>query len=117
MGIERAPDPDQSSSIIHEKPLTTRMLEGAGLIAFLSLFTIFNRSARSEFSLNTSIILFLLASLAGGVGGAAYYALDPWRVRGGIFKTVANVASILTYVAAALLFVGLWALLGGRPHP
>ena len=101
---------------VHEKSLITRMLEGAGIIAFLSLFRMFNPSARAEFSLQTRVLMFLLASLAGSVGGVAYYASDPWRARGGAFKTAANVGSILTYVAAVPLFFGLWALLGGEPY-
>jgi uncharacterized membrane protein YjdF len=116
MSIERESDAAQSRTV-HEKPLITRMLEGAGMIAFMSLFTMFSRSARTELSLDTRLIGFLLAALAGSVGGLAYYASDAWRARRGIFKTVANVASILTYVVAAVLFVGLWAVLGGRPLP
>ena len=102
---------------VHEKPLRTRMLEGAAIIAFLSLFTMFGRGAPAGFSFGSRFYGLILASLAGAVGGIVYYASDPWRVRGGIFKTAANVASILTYCAAAGVFIALWLLLGVGPQP
>jgi hypothetical protein len=101
----------------HGKSLLARMLEGAAMIAFLSLFTMFDRSALATFSLGSRITGLILASLGGPVGGIAYYASDPWRWRGGIFKTVANVASILAYCFAAAVFIGLWILLSEGPHP
>jgi hypothetical protein len=101
---------------VHEKPLRTRMLEGASMIAFMSLFTMFGDLAPNDVSFGSRIILFILASLGGAVGGVAYYASDPWRVRGGIFKTLANVTSLLTYCAAAVLFIIFWALLGVGLH-
>jgi hypothetical protein len=87
------------------------MLEGAALIAFMSLFTMFGRFAHTTLSVGTRCIALVLASLGGAVGGAVYYASDPWRARGGIFKTAANVGSILAYCAAALLFIVAWAML------
>jgi uncharacterized membrane-anchored protein len=105
------------NSTVHEKSLITRMLEGAAMIGFLSLFTMFDRSARATLPLESRVMGLILASLGGAVGGIAYYASDPWRARGGIFKTVANVASILAYCAAAVLFIGVWILLGDGPHP
>ena len=116
MSFERDSE-DAQPQTVHRKSVIARMLEGAALIAFLSLFTMFNRSARSEFAVSTRVIMFLLASLAGAVGGVAYYASDTWRARGGIFKTVANVSSILAYVAAVLVFLGLWMVLGVGPEP
>jgi hypothetical protein len=100
----------------HEKPLRTRMLEGASMIAFLSLFIMFGRFGPAGFSFGSRFAGLILASLGGTVGGIAYYASDPWRARGGIFKTAANVASILVYCAAAGLFIALWILLGVGPH-
>lgn len=102
---------------VHEKPLRTRMLEGAGIIAFLSLSSMFGARAPTGFSFGSRVFGLILASLGGAVGGIVYYASDPWRVRGGVLKTIANVASILVYCAAAVLFVAIWILLGVGPQP
>ena len=102
---------------VHEKSLRTRMLEGAGIIAFLSLFSMFGVRAPAGFSFGSRVFGLFLASLGGAVGGITYYASDPWRARGGMFKKVANVGSILAYCAAAVLFVGVWILLGVGPQP
>jgi len=105
---------DTQSRMLHEKPLRTRMLEGAALVAFMSLFTMFGQFSNTTLSVGTRCIAFVLASLGGAVGGAVYYASDPWRARGGIFKTAANIGSILGYCAAALLFIGVWVMLSAQ---
>jgi hypothetical protein len=108
---------DTAPQAVHEKPLRTRMLEGAGIIAFLSLFSMFGRRAPAGFSFSSRFFGLILASLGGAVGGIVYYASDRWRARGGIFKTAANVASILAYCVAAVLFITLWILRGVDPQP
>jgi hypothetical protein len=105
---------DTQSRTFHEKPLRTRMLGGAASIAFMSLFSMFGRFSNTTLSVGTRCIVLVLASLGGAVGGAVYYASDPWRARGGIFKTAANVGSILAYGVAALLFIGVWVMLSAE---
>ena len=51
------------------------------------------------------ILVLTAASVGGAVGGAAYYGLDGWRARGGMWKTVANVLSLLAYCFAAFLAI------------
>jgi hypothetical protein len=43
-----------------------------------------------------------VVAVAGGAGGAVYFAVDGLRARGGWRQTVANVSSLLAY--ALLLF-------------
>jgi hypothetical protein len=103
------------SRSVHEKPLRTRMLEGAGMIAFASVFTMFRVPWEHPFSIGSRLIALCLASLGGAVGGIAYYASDSLRSRGGISKTAANVASIFAYCIAAAVFVAVWVFLAD-PH-
>jgi uncharacterized membrane protein YidH (DUF202 family) len=85
------------------------MLQGAGLAAFM---TIVETVARGQHSaLSERIGILLVASAGGAVGGVAYYATDPWRFRGGIRRTTANVLSLLAYCfAVALVFWGVYEL-------
>ena len=98
---------------VHAEPLRARMLQGAGLAAFMTIFESLVRGDR--LSLLERIGLVLVASAGGAVGGVAYYATDGWRVRGGAVKTVANVLSLLAYCfAVALVFWGVYELGGFR---
>ena len=99
---------DKQSGALHPKPLRTRMLEGAGIIAFSSVFTMFVRPHDATIPVRTRLVMFILASLAGAAGGIFYYASDSWRARGGMYKTLANVGSIFAYCGAAIVFIGLW---------
>jgi NhaP-type Na+/H+ or K+/H+ antiporter len=86
---------------IHGAPLKTRMLQGAGLAAFMTVFEAVAR--RDHSTLGERIEILLVASLGGAIGGVAYYATDAWRARRGVTKTFANVLSLLAYCFAALL--------------
>lgn len=102
---------------IHQEPLRIRILQGVGVAVLEGLMGMFLRPADGTLSPGTRVIVLTVMSLGGAVGGIAYYASDPWRARGGIFKTAANVAAILTFCAAAIGILVLWAVLGGGPHP
>lgn len=93
---------------VHRAPVHTRVLQGAGLAAFLTVFRMvaYLRSAK-DFSIAQLALLLGAVSLGGGVGGVAYYATDRWRVVGGWRKTVANVFSLLAYCFATIAVVGL----------
>lgn len=116
MTLENQSDVAKSPTV-HEKPLRTRMVEGAVMIAVASLFTMFVpvRPWDPPESLGSRVIALILASCAGAAGGVVYYASDSLRARGGLFKTVANVASILAYCVAAIIFIGGWVYLA-NPH-
>ena len=88
----------------HGAPLSTRILQGMGLVAFMMLFRIaMYRGA--GLSLGQTIVGFVLASLSGGVGGMVYYFTDGLREAGGVAKTFANVISILAYCIVAFAAV------------
>ena len=88
---------------VHNAPLRTRLLQGAGLAAFMTVFESVARGDRG--TLAERIGLVLVASAGGAVGGVVYYATDAWRARGGILKTTANVLSLLAYCFAVALVV------------
>ena len=102
---------DESYGPVPRRPLGTRMLQGAGIIAVMCLFTVFGSADDSGLSLGQRLMVFPLASAGGAIGGAVYYATDPLRARHGWYRTLANVLSILAYVGAAIGFFGLWAFL------
>ena len=96
----------------HGAPLRTRMLQGIGLAAFLTLFRLCAGIAGSNpLPIRALTVLFGSVALGGGVGGAAYYATDAWRFRGGWRKTAANVGALLAYAFATAACVALAALL------
>jgi hypothetical protein len=75
------------------------------------------RSARGLDTLSAPLMLLLLAlcAAAGTVGGAAYFATETVRARGGWRKTAVNVATLLVFCAVAivlLVVVSLTGLLG-----
>ena len=94
---------------VHSAPLSTRMLQGAGLAAVMTIVETVARGDRSALSARIGILL--VASAGGVFGGVAYYATDPWRARGGVLRTTANVLSLLAYCfAVALVFWGVYEL-------
>ena len=52
-------------------------------------------------------ISVVAVTVGGGAGGVIYCATDGWRARGGAWRTVANVGSLLGYclVAVGALFL------------
>ena len=56
----------------------------------------------ADVSVRDRAIVLVVASAAGGVGGVTYYGTDPWRARGGLVKTAANVLTLLVYCAVVL---------------
>jgi ABC-type uncharacterized transport system permease subunit len=102
---------DDSYGPIERRPLRTRMLQGAGIIAFMCVFTVFGRASDSELTFGQRLMVIPLASLGGAVSGAMYFATDSLRARRGWRRTVANVLSLLAYVVATVAFLGAWVLL------
>jgi hypothetical protein len=102
---------DDNYGPLERRSLRTRMLQGAGIIAFMCLFTVFGRAADPEWTLGRRLMAIPLASLGGAVGGAVYFATDPFRARRGWRKTMANVLSILAYAVASVAFIGVWVFL------
>jgi hypothetical protein len=98
---------------IHEAPLGTRVLQGMGLAAFMTVFRAVFSGERVEFK--DSVLLLVVVSVGGGAGGVVYYVTDAWRAGGGPLKTTANVVSLLAYCAVTLLAVYIVYLLGGFP--
>src|SRR5512142_351140 len=88
----------------HGAPLGTRVLQGMGLIAFMTLGRIVVYRGEG-LSIGQLAVGLLLASLSGGVGGVVYYFTDGLRAAGGLAKTFANVVSILAYCIAALVAI------------
>ena len=85
------------------------MLQGAGLAALMTIVETVARGERSALIARVGILL--VASAGGAVGGVAYYVTDPWRTRGGVLRTTANVLSLLAYCfAVALVFWGVYEL-------
>ena len=88
---------------MHAASLRMRMLQGAGLAAFMTIFEALVRGAQTTLAERVGVML--VASAGGAVGGVVYYATDAWRARGGVTKTMANVLSLLAYCfAVALVF-------------
>ena len=71
---------------------------------FATLFGLVGRRG-ANLSLTDKLLVTLAATAGGAIGGAAYFALDPLRARGGAFKTMANILSLLTYAAVAVLAI------------
>lgn len=97
--------------------IRTRMLQGAGTAVGL---TAFNFALSRVPSAPSWMILGILVVVAigGAAGGATYFATQRMRERGGIPKTLANIASILAYalfVFGALLAALAWLPRGARP--
>jgi len=103
---------------IHRAPIGTRMLQGLGLAAFMTVFRMaaYGGSWKSS-SLAELAVLFGAVSTGGAIGGAAYYATDKWRVLGGWRKTLANVLSLLAYAFMTLAAIGsVYWLTNGADH-
>ena len=106
-------DEEGSVATVHAAPLSTRILQGAGLTLGMTAFRLMAGPRSSSLTAFHLAVLTLIVGLAGGVGGAAYYALDGLRSRGGWRKTYANVLSLLAYAGAAIAGVvvaGVWLL-------
>ena len=103
------------SGPIHEAPLLTRILQGAGLAAALTVFRVFAGFGPRR-SPSTILIALGAVALGGGAGGAVYYATDSWRAQGGVRRTFANVGSLLAYCLATGLMVVLVYFLGALPE-
>ena len=88
---------------IHDAPLRTRILQGAGLAALMTVFETLVRGDPS--GLGERLALLVVASAGGAVGGVVYYSTDAWRFRGGALKTTANVLSLLGYCFAVVLII------------
>ena len=99
---------------VHSASLGTRVLQGAGLAAGMTMFRMVAGGA--GFSLGARVMLLLVVGLGGGAGGVVYYATDPWRVRGGVLKTTANVVSLLGYCLVTMLALYAAYVLGLFPH-
>jgi hypothetical protein len=83
------------------------MLQGAGQIPLLWLCSLFlNPPARRPTGVQFAV-LTIVCAIGGTLAGAAYYASDAWRARGGWRKLSASVGIFLVYVgtAAALLLL------------
>ena len=91
---------------VHDAPLVTRILQGAGLAVVVTVFG-FASGFKGRLSVADIAISVVAVSLGGGVGGVIHYATDSWRARGGAWRTVANVGSLLGYclVAVGALFL------------
>jgi hypothetical protein len=98
----------------HDAPLKTRVLQGMGLAAFMTMFRIVFSGEKMRFK--ERLLLLVVVSVGGGAGGVIYYATDAWRARGGALKTTANVVSLLAYCAVTLLAVYAVYLLGAFPE-
>ena len=93
------------------------MVQGAAWAALATVANLAVRSARGLVTLSVPLTLLLLAlcAAAGTVAGAAYFATETVRARGGWRKTAVNVATLLVFCAVAivlLVIVGLTGLLG-----
>jgi hypothetical protein len=100
-------------SILVRTDLPARMVQGAAVAVLMTVVNVAVQSAQGVNSLPFALKLLLLGVSAGAgvVGGAVYFATEPWRVRGGWRKTGVNVATILVAcaVAVALLASAGWA--------
>ncbi len=91
---------------IHRAPLATRILQGMALPSGIFLLRMIGAGGAGA-SLRHVLAIASMAAVGGGAGGAVYYATDPWRVRGGVAKTLANVLSLLVY-GLLTMFLFLW---------
>jgi hypothetical protein len=101
--------------ILQSKTLIKRALQGAGIaLILICIFILGAATANAEFG--SWVVWPILAVTAGGAGGGIFYCLmDLLRTQGGWKKALANIASILVYIAAlycslilALSALGLW---------
>src|SRR6184192_765706 len=75
MNMVRVPGPAGTYEVpVHRAPLHTRVLQGVGLAAFLTVFRMaaYLRSPK-EFSMAQLALLFGAVSSGGAVGGVVYY--------------------------------------------
>jgi len=91
-------------------------MQGAGVVIALAMLKVVASLASGQgLNIDPAIgaALFGLLLLSGGTGGAVYYLTDPWRARRGLWKTMANVLSLLAYALVALgLLLALMAMPG-----
>jgi hypothetical protein len=99
---------------LHDAPLKTRVLQGMGLAALMTVVRVV--FSGSDVGFRERVLLLVVVSVGGGAGGVIYYATDVWRARGGALKTTANVLSLLAYCAVTLFAVYVVYLLGGFPE-
>jgi len=85
---------------IHGASLGTRILQGAGLAAGLTVFRVVAGfgSGLNAWQVSAG---FAAAAVGGGAGGIIYYATDGLRAAGGMKRTFANVVSLLVYCFVA----------------
>jgi len=88
---------------VHPAPLTTRMLQGAG-IALILIIIFLALAGKGDPSWPKSWIVkpLVVVPLAGAIGGLFFYYMDYLRYQGGWRKVVAILLSLLVYM------IGLW---------
>jgi len=85
---------------VHEAPLKVRVFQGAAMATAVMAFRVAGGFGSRRVPPWMAILTMVIA---GGAGGAAYYALDGLRARGDGFKTLANVLSLLTYAFVVIV--------------
>lgn len=105
-------------SILVRTDLPARMVQGAAVAVLMTVVNLAVQSAQGVNAIPFALSLLVLgvSAVAGLVGGAVYFATEPWRVRGGWRKTGVNVVTILVAcaMAVALLVLAGWAGLLGE---
>ena len=92
-----------TSQSIDAASLIKRMLVGAGIALIVILYFVLGAGAGApDWPAYWRVWPLLITPLAGALGGAFYYFMDPLRKSGGWRKIVANIISIVVYV------IGLW---------
>ena len=108
MNTVKVPGPAGSYEVpVHGASLGTRILQGMALPSSIMLLRIVGAGG-AGLSIGQVLVSAGLVAIGGGAGGAVYYVTDPWRVRGGIAKTTANVLSLLVYCILTMILM-FWA--------
>lgn len=92
---------------VHPVPLSTRVLQGAGIAAILVvLFLSFGGEPNSLYlqgSIRWMILPLIMVPIAGALGGVVFFVLDHMRYEGGAMKALANLISFLIYLFLLLM--------------
>src|SRR5258708_35152115 len=81
---------------IHRAPLATRILQGMALPSGIFLLRMIGAGGAGA-SLRHVLAIASMAAVGGGASGGVYLATEPWRVRGGVAQTLAQVVCPLGY--------------------
>lgn len=88
---------------IHKVPLFKRMIVGGSIAMLLIIVFLYGVDhPKPEWGKLWKLRPILVVSFAGAMGGLIFHIMDYYRSKGGWWKIIANIASLIAYI------IGLW---------